>query len=371
MKKIDRLILSEVLGPWIFGVAIFSVLITAGTFLFQLTNYIVQGIGLFTVIELLLLQIPGVLVLTFPMSMLLATLLAFGRLSGDSEVTALRAAGVSLGRIMVPVGMFGTAVALGAILISEFVVPPAATRADILQAEIVQRIQKVSEKATSYPLRDPESNALIGYITAKDFDIVNRTLTGATLVSYDEHGQPNFYLWAPKLVYTNENDWKIEGNSELTSADGRFFIRLEDGAWPTQMPQPRFRPEDLLASSQKRADSQTMASLRAQIEEQRRVGKATDKQIANLEYMYWNKIAVPMAAIVYALVGAPLGIRNHRTGAATGFALAVVIIFLYQLLANVLTIMSQGGNFPAYVASFAPVTMGIIFAIGAIAWKNR
>ncbi len=112
MKRLDALITKELMGPWVFGVAIFTVLILAGTYLFRITDYFVKGVGFFTVAELTTLLLPGIMAKTFPMAVLLATLLSFGRLSSDSEIVAIKACGTSLMRVMYPVGMFGLIVAV-------------------------------------------------------------------------------------------------------------------------------------------------------------------------------------------------------------------------------------------------------------------
>src|SRR6188474_1121489 len=106
MRRVDRLVIKEIFGPWLFGVAIFTVLIWAGSFLFKFTEYLVSGIEMSTVIKLTVLTLPAIMAKTFSMATLLAGLLAFGRLSSDSEIVALRAAGASIGRIMRPVGVF-------------------------------------------------------------------------------------------------------------------------------------------------------------------------------------------------------------------------------------------------------------------------
>ena len=77
MKKIDRLVIGEMLGPWVFGVAIFTVLISAGQFLFQITSYLASGADVWSTIKLLAYFMPGVIAKTLSMSMLLGTLLAF------------------------------------------------------------------------------------------------------------------------------------------------------------------------------------------------------------------------------------------------------------------------------------------------------
>jgi lipopolysaccharide export LptBFGC system permease protein LptF len=77
-----------------------------------------------------------------------------------------------------------------------------------------------------------------------------------------------------------------------------------------------------------------------------------------------------MAAFIFGTLGATLGIRNQRTGTSVGFAIAIAIIFSYFALANFMSVFSQGGIFPPYVASFAPIAIGLI-ASGVIIWRRN
>ncbi|MEQ1936541.1 MAG: LptF/LptG family permease [Fimbriimonadaceae bacterium] len=151
MKRIDRLIIGELAGPWMFGTAIFTTLIMAGTYLFKITDYLANGVSFAVVLKLTLLLLPGVIVKTFSMAVLLATLLAFGRLSSDSEIVALRAAGASLGRIMMPVAVFGVVVAAIAFGVNEFVARP-------LREPGLFRGLTSNLRAEASPFLDPFSN---------------------------------------------------------------------------------------------------------------------------------------------------------------------------------------------------------------------
>src|SRR4051812_1625776 len=119
LRRLDRLILKELIGPWLFGVAMFTVLIMAASYLFKASDFLVQGVGGFTVFQFILLNLPGIMVKTFAMAVLLASLLAFGRLSSDSEIVAVRAAGVSVFRIMQPVALFSVVIAVIAFVVDE------------------------------------------------------------------------------------------------------------------------------------------------------------------------------------------------------------------------------------------------------------
>jgi lipopolysaccharide export system permease protein len=368
MKRVDRLILGELIGPWAFGVAIFTVLIMAGTYLFRITDYIVQGIPPSTLLELTALLLPGVLAKTFPMAALLATLLAFGRLSSDSEVVALKACGTSLTRMMVPVAGFGLATALLAFSFNEAVVPRAALRAAGITADIGKLLETGARRPVFQPIY--EAGKLVAILTARDFSLNSRTLRGAHIVTYDDQERATLFLVANELYFENDSDWRIRGGGSITSRDGSTYIELRGDAWPAEIPRLKVTPKDIFAGIVKDLDSFSMSQIRDQIALARQNPKFDRGQIANLEFGYWNKIAVPLAALVFALVGAPLGVRNHRTGAAAGFWLSVVIIFGYMLIANLMAVYVQGGALPAYVASFTPIAIGLMVSVIAIYRKN-
>lgn len=367
MRRIDRLIIGELAGPWLFGVAMFTTLIMVGTYLFKITDYLVNGVSVGTVVSLSVLLLPGIMVKTFSMALLLATLLAFGRLSGESEIVALRAAGASLGRIMAPVAAFGFTVALLSFWVNEQIVPAAAYKG----TEIVQNIDRElngSAQPIFQVVRDPNSGKIVAMIMAKDFSLGQRSLKDAWVVAY-EKDNPAYILHAPGMKFTDTNNWRVEPGSRLFSYDLQTVTQL-DGFWPNQVAEPP-KVEDIVAAQLKDLDSFSMKEMRKRIEiAQKNVGTFGAEQVRNLEYGYYNKIALPLAALIFALVGAPLGIRNHRTGTATGFALSIVIIFSYMMLTRVAAIWALGGKMHPAMASFIPLIIGMFMAVFLI-WKKN
>ncbi|MCW5943720.1 MAG: LptF/LptG family permease [Fimbriimonadaceae bacterium] len=369
MKRIDLLVLKELIGPWGFGVAIFTVLIMAGTYLFQITDYVVKGVSFGTVLELTAMLLPGVMAKTFAMAMLLGTLLAFGRLSSDSEIVAVRAGGASVGRIVRPVALFGLAVSLLAFGFNETLVPFAAKQATRIKDEIAKRIDSRGGRPVLMP--QYKDGRLEAMVIASDYDIGSRTLKKAFVLAFDKNGKWTTVLEAKDMTFVNDKEWRIRGGGSLLSSDGNLAIKLEGESWPAQVPKADFTGDDILAAKVSDLDTFSMAQMAERIAQLERNNLASPSQIANLQYGYWNKIALPLAALVYGLVGAPLGIRNHRTGAATGFWLSVIIIFGYMLLANLMAISAQGGRIPAYAASFAPLVIGVLYGSFAIWRKNH
>lgn len=368
MKRIDRLILAELVGPWVFGVAIFTVLIMAGTWLFKLTDYMVSGISFFTVMYFTVLLIPGIMVKTFSMAVLLASLLAFGRLSSDSEIVALKAAGASIGRIMMPVAAFSLAVAILSFTVNETLVPYGSFKAVVIKSQIEKQL-KGAGQPVFYPIK--KDGKLVASIMAGDFNLGERSLRNVILATFDKNEEPMWILRAQGMKYENEKEWRVSGGGRMFSYDGETVFDVGD-IWPGKQlgdVQPP-KPEDIVAQTLRDLDSFSLREMAERISVLRKTPGIDPGQIANLEYGYYNKMALPLSCLIFALVGAPLGIRSHRTGAASGFWISIIIIFSYMMLANLMAIVAQGGKIPSFMASFTPLIIGAIFAVILIRKKN-
>ena len=100
---IDRWLLGQLLPPMLFAIGAFTTVSLSVGIMFDLVRKIVEfGLPFQIALKILLLKLPGFLVLSFPMSMLLATLLAYGKLSSNSELLALKSLGVNNKRIILP-----------------------------------------------------------------------------------------------------------------------------------------------------------------------------------------------------------------------------------------------------------------------------
>ncbi len=96
LTRIDRYVITETVGPVFLGFLVSTFILLIRAF-FELAEAIIhRGLPAPTVLKLLALNLPHIVVITIPMALLFGILVAVGRLAADSELTALRAAGVSL-----------------------------------------------------------------------------------------------------------------------------------------------------------------------------------------------------------------------------------------------------------------------------------
>ena len=152
MKGVDRVVLKEIVGPFFGSVLLFtSLFLTAGE-LKKLTEFANMGVPWSELLIMVGFTLPFVLAYTIPMAMLLATLLGFGRLSSDSEVIALFAAGTGFPRIMAPVAGFALAVALPIIIANQTLIPAANHKREVMARQIRQRrpLACVKERIADY-----------------------------------------------------------------------------------------------------------------------------------------------------------------------------------------------------------------------------
>ena len=123
MRLLDRYLLRELLLPFCYCLAGFLIFWISCDLLAQLTEYQKLRLRIRDVMDLYLVQTPGILVTTLPMSFLLALLYALTNHARHNELTAIRAAGISLFRLSMPYVAVGIILSLSVFAMSEFLVP--------------------------------------------------------------------------------------------------------------------------------------------------------------------------------------------------------------------------------------------------------
>ena len=320
------------------------------------------------IVRLVLLAVPAIMVKTFSMSMLLAGLLGFGRLSSDSELVALRAGGASVPRILRPVAVVSLLVAFATFAFNEMVVPRAARTAATMMADLLRHGQfgGKGEGAAHRPegpdrrhARRDQGRCGDGRAPAR-----HRRLAGCA-------GEPHL---ASRRATRPTTAPRTTGASRAEPASSPSAIHARSStSRATPGPRTSLVPsaplEDLLDQKDD-YDAYSLAGLRDKIAQMKRDGNKEARQVNDYEYGYYNKFSVALAALVFGVLGAVLGIRNHRTGTASGFALAVGIIFGYIALANFMNEWAKGGLLPPWAASFAPLCIGAA-ACGVIIYRRN
>jgi lipopolysaccharide export system permease protein len=357
----DRYLSSEMVAPFLFGVGSFSSIALVIGSLFELVRLITDsGLGVLTAIQIFALQLPQFMLYSFPMSVLLGTLISYSRLSTDGETTALRSAGISPYRLVVPAVVLSLFISGMTFVFSEVVVPSANWQAKtILKAALQQDNPQFKSKDIFYQqygevTQDDGSKeqALIRSFYARRFD--GRKMQGLTILDFSQGTLQQVLSaesaeWLPDL-----NVWNLEnGTTYLIGTDGSYRSILRFDRQQLRLPRA---PLDL-ANEQRNSAEMNIRELSRYIELVRASGNY--KEAKKLEVSLQQKYALPFICVVFALVGSPLGMRPQRTSTARGFGLSILIIFAYYLLLFICGALGQVEILTAFTAAWLPNLIGL------------
>ncbi|MBN1481298.1 LptF/LptG family permease [candidate division KSB1 bacterium] len=134
-----RYIIKEHIGPFLFGLSIITLVFLLNIIFRELGRILSRGLGITIIAEFFFLNLAWIIALAVPMAVLIATLMAFGRLSGDGEITAMKAGGVSVLNIMTPVFLASVIMAFFLVWFNNNVLPDANYRTKLLTADIFRK----------------------------------------------------------------------------------------------------------------------------------------------------------------------------------------------------------------------------------------
>lgn len=365
MKLIDKHIMKELISPFIFGVAAFTSIMFAGKELFKITELIAEfGAPPMTAIELVILFLPSIIVMTLPMSMLLCALLGFGRLSGESEVIALFASGVSLYRIALPVVVMAVMVTGAGFVLSEVVAP----QANIEHDRIFQQFDKSQESATDKPFIAIDSDGgitrAVVYVQG-GMNLATGKLRKVAVIQYKDN-KPSIFIYAEQAVWirsdnnSGTNGWQFR-NGYYNSLGTSMRIIGPFSQFDAREVKINKTPEEF-ALYQRKPDQMSFSELKGFITMLQDQGQ----DVKEFRVKLYEKIAMPLSCLVFALIGIPLGLRPQRSSSAMGLGLSIVIIFSYWVLMHYMTILGNNGVVSPAAASFIPTLVGAAAGVALI-----
>ena len=356
----DRYIAKELTLPFLFGVGAFSSIGISIGALFELIRRITEsGLAITLAVQIFILKLPEFIVLAFPMSTLLATMMTYSRLSSDSELIALRGCGVSIRRIIAPAVVLSLLITGLTFVFNELITPAANYRAAItLERALNSERPPFQERNIFYQefqeARDePGAQELKRQFYARRFD--GETMYGLTILDFSQDG-------LNQVVSAESATWDFSSNT-WNFYNGTIYVVSPDGSYRNivtfekqQLKLPR-TPFDL-ASRTKSDTEMNIAEATQQLEIVRQSGD--EKMIRRWRTRIQQKYALPFVCVVFGLVGASIGVLPQRTSRATSFGISIVIIFGYYLLAFITNAMGEVGMLSPFMAAWLPTLLGLV-----------
>ncbi len=319
---------------------------------FQLLSYIVSHhVPALLVITYYGYLLPQIAYLVLPVSVLVATLVSLSLLAKTSQITALKAAGISLYRIATPVLLAGAIASGGMFLMGDSYLPAVNQRQDALRNEIQGRPAQTffrpgwqwifgkSGRIYNYRFFDPYHNV---FADLSVFDFNSSFHMTRRLYAKRAFWEPHVQQWIL------ENGWTRQIDGDRVTSYAPFSV----AAFRDLAERPSYFKRDVRTSEQ-----MNVVELGRYIQSLRQGGF----DVVRLSVQFYRKFSYPLVALIVALIGIPFAFTVGRKGALTGIALSLGIAIAFWSISSLFQAMGDLGQFPPAVAAWSP---DILFGIG-------
>jgi len=354
-STLRRYFLREVAVPFCFGIGVFTFILLIARMLKLVELVVNRGVPVLEIAKLFGYILPTFLEVTVPMALLLAVLLAVGRLSADSEIVALRTSGISLYQMMVPISIFIAAVYVLNMFLAVYARPWA-------NHQLKASLYEIAKTRASAGLRERVFN--------DDFE---------GLVIYVEHIQPPGDQLGGVLIADsrdpNQRNTVLAKSGFIVSSEETHTVtlRLLDGNIHTFVPgEASYHKTDFtvydvtlnlaaalakFSQREKEPEEMSLGELSIAIAERQHAGKKASGELVE----FHRKFSVPFACLVFGLVGVPLGIRPARAVRSRGFTVSLAVIFIYYLLLTTGETLAQKDVLSPILALWTPNAIFLLF----------
>ncbi len=348
MRIIYRYVLREIAVPFALGLATFTFILLIARILRLVELVVNRGVPLLDVLRLFSYILPAFLEVTVPMALLLGVVTAFGRLSADSEITALRTSGLSLYQLLPPVAVFASVVFVVALVLSVHVRPWGNNR---LRTGLFEIARTRASAGIREKVFNDDFKGLVIYVD--EIEPPGNALRGVLIADSREADQSNTVVARAGFLVSG------------AGADA-LILRLVDGSIHSYYPHSRsyhrtdFATYDValdlqtalgnLQQREKDSSEMTVDELRTAIAIKARSGEPAFPETVELQ----RKLSIPFACLVFAALGVPLGIHPSRAVHSRGFTLSLALIFVYYLLLTLGENLGSRGVLPAAVGLWIP-----------------
>jgi LPS export ABC transporter permease LptG/LPS export ABC transporter permease LptF len=356
-RILDEYVIREFLNVFILVLAGFVMLLLVFT-VFELIGDIIRNhIGISTIGAYLVNLTPSMLYQITPLAVLIAVLVTFGVLNRNSELIAMKATGISLYRLVVPVVTIAAILSISLFFFEEFYLPQANRRQEALRNVIKGR------PAQTY--LHPEQKWIFGQSHNGDpshifyyqfFDADKNEFANLSIFEFD----PNTFslsrrIFATRVYWNDESkSWNFQKGWErdIDGANVKNYSEFHLTAFPEIREEPSYFKKESLQSQE-----MSFGQLDRYIRDLGQSGFDTMR----LRVALWHKLAYPLITVVMAILAIPFSLSMGRRGSLTGIAVAIGVALVYWVIDSLFGAMGNVNYLPAVLAAWSSdVLFGLV-----------
>ncbi|HEY0784301.1 MAG TPA: LPS export ABC transporter permease LptG, partial [Acidobacteriaceae bacterium] len=347
---LDEYVIREFLKTFAMVLIAFVMLLLLFTF-FELLGDIIRNRSPFITVGAYLINLTPSMVYTIaPLSVLVAVLVVFGGLNRSNELTAMKATGVSVYRIVIPILAIASVLAVALFSFDELYIPQANRRQEALRSIIKGRPAQTFERPDQkwifgiekpgqpshifyYQFFDPDKDSFAN-ITLFEFQPGTFTLSRRVFAS-SAHWEPNLHTW----VF--EHGWERDFAGDEIRSYQTFQVATLDNL---------HEPPQYFKKETRQSSEMSFVELQRYIGDLRQSGFDTMRLRVQLNH----KLAYPLITLVMAVLAVPFALSMGRSGSLAGIGVAIGVAIVYYMVAGTFEAMGNVNMLPAFLAAWSP-----------------
>jgi LPS export ABC transporter permease LptG len=355
-RILDEYVIRQFLGTFLMVLCGFVLLMLVFTF-FELVGDIIQHHIALTTVGLYLVNLaPSMLYTITPLAVLIAVLVTFGVLNRNSEIIAMKATGISLYRLVIPILLIAATLAVSLFLFDEFYLPQANRRQEQLRNVIKKRpAQTVLRPEQTWIFGQPRAGEAGRIFYYQFFDRYRGEFANLSVFEFD----PSTFALS-RRIFANRVYWDADSNGwvfengwvrEFQGENQKDFREFTTTNFNEIHEEPGYFSKESLQSQE-----MNFGQLDRYIRDLRQSGFDTMR----LRVALWHKLAYPLIAVVMAMLAIPFAMSMGRRGSLTGIAVAIGVALAYWVVDGLFGAMGNVNYLPAPLAAWSS---DILFAL--------
>ncbi len=355
MKIIHRYILSELTKIFLLSTLFLTIVLFMDKIIYMTDLILNRGVTFLEVVRMILYVSPGFLVLTIPLSVLIAAVVVFNQFSADSEFVVMKASGWSFLYLMRPIMVFSVLAYFVTNAIVFYVLPWGNKAFQKMIYDIVSTRAHIDIKPKIF---NKDFQNLVVFVNGRENS--NR-LKGIFIANDADQKDSKIILAEQGVIVSDSKNYQIhlqleDGSIHDSAQTGKEYQIIHFDQYDLNLELPtagKIKEHGILKSK-----DMTVAALKKRIAELKEQGLPSNSEEVELS----KKFSIPFACLLFGLVGAPLGIKSSRSGKSGGFVLALLIIIIYYIGLISGQNLGKGGQIPPLIAVWIPNIMILALA---------
>ena len=354
-KIIDRYILKEIAYPFFLILFVLTFVLLMGKIIQLMDLMVNKGVSFVDISKLFLLLTPSFLILTIPISLLISILIGLGRLSGDNELTILKASGMSLYKLVGPVALASLIAFTITAVTSLFLVPHSKYATKNLLFNVAKKKASIGIKEKVF---NDDFKGILLY--AESIPVHGDSMKGVIISDTRISKEPSTIIAERAFLVSDPSLMTVtlrleNGSTHTVDKMMKNYRKMDFSSYDVNLD-----IESSIAEAKKVNAKDSTEMTVWELSQKLKTAGLEDAVFREMAIEFYKTITTPLSCIVFGILGIPLSIRAHRAVRSRGFTLGLIIVFIYYIIRLGGEALVETGRLSPLIGTWSP---NIIFCI--------